>query len=79
MSANSTLYAEGNLSQPLSSFVHKEAPLPEDFAASCCKIALGHIMVLTNKLKTENERLWYGLQAIEHGWPRAIWLFQNML
>jgi len=28
---------------------------------------------------TENERLWYGLQAIEHGWSRAIWLFQNTL
>lgn len=33
-------------------------------------------MVLINKFKTENERLWYGLQAIEHGWSRAILTIQ---
>ena len=40
------------------------------------KLPWGHIMVLINKLKTENTRLWYGQQAIEHGWSRAILTMQ---
>lgn len=40
------------------------------------KLPWGHIMVLINKLKTENARLWYGQQAIEHGWSRAILTMQ---
>ena len=53
-----------------------EHPILQQLVA---KLPWGHVMALISKLKTENERLWYGLQAIEHGWPRAIWLFQNML
>lgn len=40
------------------------------------KLPWGHIMVLINKLKTENARLWYGQQAIEHGCSRAILTMQ---
>ena len=36
----------------------------------------GHIMVLISKVKTENARLWYGQQAIENGWSRAILTMQ---
>lgn len=36
------------------------------------KLPWGHIMVLIDKLKAENERIWYGLQAVEHGWSRAV-------
>ena len=50
-----------------------EHPILQQVAA---KLPWGHIMVLINKLKTENERLWYGLQAIEHGWSRAILTMQ---
>ena len=46
-----------------------EHPILQQVAA---KLPWGHILVLINKLKTENERLWYGQQAIEHGWSRAI-------
>ncbi|WP_279203713.1 PDDEXK nuclease domain-containing protein [Bilophila wadsworthia] len=50
-----------------------ERPISQQVAA---KLPWGHIMVLINKLKAENERLWYGLQAIEHGWSRAILTMQ---
>lgn len=46
-----------------------EHPVLQQVAA---KLPWGHILVLINKLKTEHERLWYGQQAIEHGWSRAI-------
>jgi predicted nuclease of restriction endonuclease-like (RecB) superfamily len=36
------------------------------------KLPWGHLMVLIDRLNAENERAWYGLQAIEHGWSRAI-------
>lgn len=36
------------------------------------KLPWGHIMVLIDKLKAENERIWYGLQAVERGWSRAV-------
>lgn len=34
---------------------------------AAAKLPWGHIMVLINKLKTENEHLLFGLQAIGHG------------
>ena len=36
------------------------------------KLPWGHTITLVEKLKADNERLWYGLQAIEHGWSRAV-------
>lgn len=36
------------------------------------KLPWGHIITLTEKLKADNERLWYALKAIEHGWSRAV-------
>ena len=36
------------------------------------KLPWGHILTLIEKLEAENERVWYGMQAIEHGWSRAI-------
>jgi len=32
----------------------------------------GHTLVLIDRLKSDNERLWYGLKAIENGWSRAM-------
>ncbi len=36
------------------------------------KLPWGHTLTLIEKLKADNERLWYGLQTIEHGWSRAV-------
>ena len=36
------------------------------------KLPWGHTLTLIEKLKADNERLWYGLQVIEHGWSRAV-------
>ena len=46
-----------------------EQPVLQQVAA---KLPWGHILVLIKNLKTENEILWYGQQAIEHGWSRAV-------
>ena len=50
-----------------------EHPILQQLVA---KLPWGHVMALISKLKTENERLWYGQQAIEHGWSRAILTMQ---
>jgi predicted nuclease of restriction endonuclease-like (RecB) superfamily len=36
------------------------------------KLPWGHSLTLLEKLSSENERVWYGLKAIENGWSRAI-------
>ena len=46
-----------------------EAPILQQVVA---KLPWGHTITLIEKLKTDNERLWYGLQAIAHGWSRAV-------
>ena len=46
-----------------------EAPILQQVVA---KLPWGHTITLIEKLKADNERLWYGLQTIEHGWSRAI-------
>jgi predicted nuclease of restriction endonuclease-like (RecB) superfamily len=46
-----------------------EAPILQQVVA---KLPWGHTLTLIEKLKADNERLWYGLQTIEHGWSRAI-------
>ena len=40
------------------------------------KLPWGHIMVLIRSVRTNNARLWYGQQAMEHGWSRAILAMQ---
>lgn len=44
-------------------------PILQQVAA---KLPWGHLLMLIDKLSAENERAWYGLQAIEHGWSRTI-------
>lgn len=44
-------------------------PILQQVAA---KLPWGHLTMLLDKLSAESERAWYGLQAIEHGWSRAI-------
>ena len=46
-----------------------ESPILQQVAA---KLPWGHTLVLIDRLKAENERLWYGLKAIENGWSRAV-------
>lgn len=46
-----------------------KAPILQQVVA---KLPWGHTVTLIEKLKADNERLWYGLQAIEHGWSRAV-------
>lgn len=46
-----------------------ETPILQQVAA---KLPWGHTLVLIDRLKADNERLWYGLQTIEHGWSRAV-------
>lgn len=46
-----------------------ETPIWQQVVA---KLPWGHTITLIEKLKADNERLWYGLQAIEHGWSRSI-------
>lgn len=53
--------------------IFDEHPILQQVAA---KLPWGHIIVLINKLKTESALLWYGQQAIEHGWSRAILTMQ---
>ena len=36
------------------------------------KLPWGHTLVLIDRLNADNERLWYGLKAIENGWSRAV-------
>ena len=41
----------------------------------------GHNILLLQKLKNNNERLWYASKAIEHGWSRSmltIWIENNL-
>ncbi len=40
------------------------------------KLPWGHSLTLLEKLSAENERVWYGLKAIENGWSRAVLLMQ---
>lgn len=46
-----------------------ETPILQQVAA---KLPWGHTLVLIDRLKANNERLWYGLQTIEHGWSRSV-------
>lgn len=46
-----------------------ETPILQQVAA---KLPWGHTLMLIDRLKADNERLWYGLQTIEHGWSRAV-------
>jgi len=46
-----------------------EAPILQQVAA---KLPWGHTLVLIDRIKAANERLWYGLKAIENGWSRAV-------
>jgi len=46
-----------------------EAPILQQVVA---KLPWGHTLTLIEKLKADNERLWYGVQTIEHGWSRAV-------
>ncbi len=48
-------------------------PILQQVAA---ELPWGHLMVLIDKLSADNERLWYGLKAIENGWSRAVLLLQ---
>jgi predicted nuclease of restriction endonuclease-like (RecB) superfamily len=41
-------------------------------AAGCCTIALGHNLVLLDRLNTEAGRRWYAAKAIEHNWSRNV-------
>ena len=44
-------------------------------------IPWGHNILLLQKLKNNNERLWYASKAIEHGWSRSmltIWIENNL-
>ncbi len=44
-------------------------PILQQVAA---KLPWGHTLVLIDRLSADNERLWYGLKAIENGWSRAV-------
>jgi predicted nuclease of restriction endonuclease-like (RecB) superfamily len=44
-------------------------PILQQVAA---QLPWGHILTLIDRLKVDNERLWYGLKAIENGWSRAV-------
>lgn len=44
-------------------------PIWQQLAA---KLPWGHILLLVNRGRTENEARWYATKAIEHGWSRAI-------
>jgi predicted nuclease of restriction endonuclease-like (RecB) superfamily len=46
-----------------------ETPILQQVVA---KLPWGHTITLIEKLKADNERLWYGLQAVQHGWSRAV-------
>lgn len=46
-----------------------ETPILQQVAA---KLPWGHTLVLIDRLKADNERLWYGLQTVEHGWSRSV-------
>jgi predicted nuclease of restriction endonuclease-like (RecB) superfamily len=46
-----------------------ETPILQQVAA---KLPWGHTLVLIDRLKAANERLWYGLKTIENAWSRAV-------
>lgn len=44
--------------------------------ANIAAIPWGHNLILIEKLKTAEERLWYARKTIEHGWSRAVLVHQ---
>jgi len=56
--------ADENLSQPVRVLDQPPAPLLE--------IPWGHNVVLFEKVKNLDERLWYANKTVEHGWSRAV-------
>lgn len=57
---------DGNVQQAAGPFV--QAPLAQ--------LPWGHNLVLLNKLKTQDERLWYASKAVENNWSRNILVMQ---
>jgi len=41
-------------------------------AAAAAQIPWGHNMIILDRIKDQNQRLWYVNQTIEHGWSRTI-------
>ena len=42
------------------------------FATAVAKIPWGHNIVILDKIKVHQERVWYAAQTLEHGWSRSI-------
>ncbi|MFH0898613.1 MAG: PDDEXK nuclease domain-containing protein, partial [bacterium] len=52
-----------------------------NWAAAAAQLPWGHNMVILDKLKDSNQRLWYIQQTIEHGWSRSMlehWIESNL-
>ncbi len=50
-------------------------------AAAAAQIPWGHNMVIMDKLKDQNQRLWYIQQTLENGWSRSMlehWIESNL-
>jgi predicted nuclease of restriction endonuclease-like (RecB) superfamily len=52
------------------------AKIIDRLAADIAVIPWGHNLILIEKLKTAEERLWYARKTIEHGWSRAVLVHQ---
>lgn len=51
------------------------------YAAAAAQIPWGHNMVILDKIKDQNQRLWYIQQTIENGWSRSMlehWIEFNL-